>query len=410
MERRVKKRALRAEYIYNGREYMRDYALVYGKKIEDIVKVDELSTLHPSVELEDLGNGSILYPGFINTHVHLEFSSNTTQLRYGDFLEWLYSVIEKRERVLDEATKEVMSKACMQMLESGVTGFGAISSYGLELEVCRQTPQRVTFFNELIGSIPSAADALYADFRDRVERSFECAHEERITPAIAVHAPYSVHPVLLKKAVSMARERGMPLSTHFMESRYEREWLDGAKGGFAGFFEKFFNTTVPVNSPGEFLRTFDGYPSLFVHCTHMNEQEMRHLEKEGHHIAHCPRSNRLLGCGRLPLERISSPLSLATDGLSSNYSLNIFDELKAALMMHSGADAVKLSEKLMRMVTSEAASAIASEAGVIERGAPSDFALVRLPSMPQESELLALHTILHVDKAERVWIAGEECL
>ncbi len=41
------------------------------------------------------------------------------------------------------------------------------------------------------------------------------------------------------------------------------------------------------------------------------------------------------------------PFTLATDGLSSNYSLNIFDELRVALFMHYESDLnylAKLSE------------------------------------------------------------------
>jgi len=41
------------------------------------------------------------------------------------------------------------------MLKSGVTTFGAISSFRADLEVCRKAPQKGIYFNELIGSNPA---------------------------------------------------------------------------------------------------------------------------------------------------------------------------------------------------------------------------------------------------------------
>jgi len=64
-------------------------------------------------------------------------------------LEWLNSVIENREELVQTCTDEIMFSAVSEMLKSGVTTFGAISSFGADLEVCRETPQKVIYFNEL---------------------------------------------------------------------------------------------------------------------------------------------------------------------------------------------------------------------------------------------------------------------
>ena len=217
---------LHPHYLYTSEGYRSDRAVAFDETIRAVDTPEALRERFPESKLVELGERSILYPGFINVHVHLEFSANRAKLRYGDFMAWLHSVIEERDELLNEATDAVMEQACAEMLRSGITSFGAISSFGTELELCRRIPQRVTFFNELIGSNPASADALYGDFLARLDASAACSGEDRITPAIAIHAPYSVHPVLVRKAVDLAKARDLPLSTHFIESAYEREWME----------------------------------------------------------------------------------------------------------------------------------------------------------------------------------------
>jgi len=251
-------------------------------------------------------------------------------------------------------------------------------------------------------------DMLYQDFLQRLDASRDCAPEERITPAVAIHAPHSTHPVMVRRAVALAKEQQLPLSAHFLESPAERQWLEEAAGDFKPFFETYLKSDRPVTTIEAFLAQFDSYPSLFVHAVQTTEEERGHLAAQGHHVAHCPRSNRLLGCGRYPLEDRRVPVALATDGLSSNWSLSLFDEMRAALMLHYQAPLQELAKRLLNAVTLEAARSIRSDAGRIEAGAPADFALIRLPQPCPREEDLALQTILHTHRAERVWIAGEE--
>jgi cytosine/adenosine deaminase-related metal-dependent hydrolase len=352
---------------------------------------------------------TVLYPGFINTHVHLEFSANKTTLKYGSFIPWLYTVIDDRNRLAEMCTAEIRRQACDDMLQSGVTAFGAISSFGLELDTCVAAPQSVVFFNELIGSNPEKLDAFYDDFLQRYEASSQYA-DNNITPAIAIHSPYSVHPDILKKAVAFAKEKQSVLSTHFLESQAEQAWLDHSDGEFKPFFNSFFNQSKALTSIDGFLSQFDGYPSHFAHCVQAGEKELEKIAQEGHTIAHCPRSNRLLGCGRLQIEKLETlniPFSIATDGLSSNNTLNIFDELRAALMMHYDLELQALAKHLIRSVTSDAADILKLDCGRIAEGYQADFALIRLPEKPKLEEDIALWTILYTRKVTQLYIKGE---
>jgi len=399
---------LNPNYIYINNSFKENIAVAFNEKIEAIDSVEELKSKYPNAKVIDGGENSVLYAGFINTHVHLEFSANKTTLQYGNFMPWLDSVIANRDELINMCDNALMGKACEEMLSSGVTTFGAVSSFGTELEVCEKSPQKVIFFNELIGSNMAFVDALYNDFLIRV-RASQDASKNGIIPAIAIHSPYSVHPIVLKKALEVAKEENLKVSAHFLESQAEREWLEDESGEFLEFFKKYFNTTKPVTTIDEFMQNFDGIPTHFTHAVQANDKEFEYLAKNGHSIAHCPRSNRLLGCGRLPIEKLNKlniPFSVATDGLSSNNSLNIFDELRSALMMHHLGDLGKLSKLLINSITSTPAKIFNLNSGEIKEGKDADFALIKLPSKPSTLNDIALQTILHTKRVDSVFING----
>jgi len=398
---------LLCKYIYTPNGFKENLAVAFDEVIRDIESLDILKDKYPDAQIIDKGENFILYAGFINTHTHLEFSANKTTLNYGDFMKWLDSVIVNRDELVGECDNSLLISSCREMLRSGITSFGAISSFGNEMEVAQQTPQRVVLFNEVIGSVPAYADMLYNDFLERVKESQKCDKDSRVYPAIAIHSPYSVHPIILQKAIALAKKYSLPLSTHFMESKYEREWLDCGEGEFKEFFQKYFNTSTPVTNANEFINAFNGYPSHFVHCVYASQDELNHLKKHNHSIGHAPRSNRYLGCDRLKIEDIDMPMSVVTDGLSSNNSLNIFDELRASLFIHNNQDIDKLADRLIKSITSDGADILGLNTGRIEVGKMADFAIVKLDNIPQNSDKLALWTILHTKEVYSTYINGE---
>jgi cytosine/adenosine deaminase-related metal-dependent hydrolase len=398
------------DYLYLNNEFQENLAVAFDEKIQAIDTLENLQKHYPQANIETQAKNSVLYPGFINTHVHLEFSANKTTLEYGDFISWLDSVIKNREELVNACDNATMMNACNEMLDSGVTTFGAISSFGSELEVCTQTPQKVIFFNELIGSQAATADMLYGDFLERLNASKQCVNEG-IIPAIAIHSPYSVHPIMAQRAITLAKQDKLPLSAHFLESQAEREWLTEEQGGFLSFFQNFFSTSKAVTTVDEFMHTLNQVPTHLTHAVQATKEELNFLSKKGHSLAHCPRSNRFLGCGKLDLETIidnKMPFTTATDGLSSNNSLSILDELRAALMLHHEEPLNELASLLIKSITSNPAEIFALNSGVIAPKKDADLIVVTLPDTPSNLESIALQTILHIQRVDKVYISGQE--
>ena len=393
-------------YILTPQTLLKNMAVAFDKTIHKIAPLDELKKKFPDAKVTTLQKNSLLMPGLINAHVHVEFSANKTSLSYGDFTSWLYSVIENREDLINDCSEECMAKAINSMLESGITTFGAISSHGMDLQACACAPQNVVFFNEVIGSQATMADALFNDFLARLDAS-KSINREGFYPAVAIHSPYSVHPVLIKKALLKVKNENLKLTTHFMESSAERDWLDNSKGDFKEFFENLLKQKNSISDSSEFLENFDGYKTLLTHVVKANEDELKSIASNKHTIIHCPISNRLLGNGVLDLAKLNEykiRWVCATDGLSSNYKLDLFEEMKCALFMHSNMPLLDLAKNLILSVTKNASYALGLNSGEIAEGKNSDMIIIDLDKEPNEE--LAIHLILHRYNISKVYING----
>jgi cytosine/adenosine deaminase-related metal-dependent hydrolase len=100
------------------------------------------------------------------------------------------------------------------------------------------------------------------------------------------------------------------------------------------------------------------------------------------------------------------PFTIATDGLSSNNSLNIFDELRAALMLHHLGPLEDLANLLIKSITQTPAEIFNLNSGEIAVGKDADFALVKLPDEIKNLKSIALQTILHTKEVEATYING----
>lgn len=383
-----------------------DVAVAFGKLITKIAPEEELRRLYPAAECIVPEYPSLLMPGLINAHVHLEFSANRSTLAYGNYVTWLYSVIEHRASLIEQCGRACLDRAINTMLENGITAFGAISSHGADLDAAAAAPQKVVFFNEVIGSQAAMADALYGDFLQRLEAS-KTIEREGFYPGIAIHAPYSVHPALIKRALNVARDESLVTTAHYLESPAERDWLDKNEGEFKPFFNDLLQQKIAVNDAGGFLDLFEETPTLMTHVVHARSDELDRLKQAGHTVIHCPVSNRLLGNGAIDLDAIENaglPWLTGTDGLSSNYTLDLFEEMKIALFMHSETDLQRLAQRLINSVTVDAAEALRLNCGSITPGRSADLLLLELDHNPTEASIV--HLLLQRYLIRHIYIDG----
>ncbi|KIM11503.1 MAG: hypothetical protein KU37_04655 [Sulfuricurvum sp. PC08-66] len=404
--------ALSPTYLFTPKGFLKGQTLIFDTTILAFGPSEAIAQEYPDAVVLPTPPYSILTPGFINLHVHLEFSSHTTQYKYGQFLPWLYSVMAKRDELVGGCDTSCHKKALQSMLESGTTTIGAISSYGTELQACVDTPQRVLYFSELIGSNAAMVDALYGDFLARLN-SAQKHNSSRFEAGIAIHSPYAVHPILIQKALDIAQKERLSVTAHLLESPAEYEWLTQGTGDFAPFFAKLLHQSAPLCTPQEFVAHFAQIPTLFTHATQLDAPTLALLSPQHHAILHCPISNRLLGNGVLDIEALyeaNIPYMCATDGLSSNTTLDIRQELQSALFLHAHSHLPTLALALLHSVTTTPSYHTPFNVGRIEVGMQADMVLFALPEAIEHEEDIALHLILQHYPIEAIFIDGQSTL
>ena len=380
-------------------------------------------------------SGCVLLPSLINAHIHFEFSSNSTSFVYGSFEGWLASVMSKRDSVLADMDKAIES-TIEEQLDSGVGSVGAISSYGADMQALAQSALKVVYCSEVIGANPAALDMLLADFKARFLAARELASRS-FFPAIALHAPYSVHSVLAKHIIAFAKEAfskhtlestrpthtitnpceiSCTLSAHFLESNAERVWLESKNDAAApkGWFYDFYTQTLKIPSPApyytpqEFMELFYSMRASFVHCTALHPLESTFLAQQGYSLITCPRSNRLLGGSMLDLKKLDSRqnLGIGTDGASSNANTCMLDELRAGLF-GMGGDLQALARVLLLAATRGGAKALGLANGTLESGRSADMAVFAIKGIADSTQP-EVHFILLANKVHRLLINGEQ--
>ncbi|TQR29357.1 metal-dependent hydrolase [Campylobacter sp. MIT 99-7217] len=401
---------IEARYIFLCDEdfsILENKAFVFDEKIIEIANLKDLQKKYPQAKHIKTPKNSLILPAFINPHTHLEFSANASNLEFGDFLIWLKSVISCRDFLSKEAKEELILKTIKSMQKSGTATIGEISSFGSDLSACVKSSMRVIFFNEILGVSKENSEEKKLEFMKRFNESLKFKNELFI-PAISVHSPYSTNENLARFALNLAKEKNLLVSTHFLENSYENLWLRKSRGKFKKWLEFFEKDPKPNYDINSFLKLFEKQRTLFTHCVYLKEFEL--LDKNLHSITHCAMSNRLLGKKTFDIKKaLKNGINthLGTDGLSSNTSLSMLDEMRANLMIHSYLELEKFAKILILMATLKPAKALDLNLGEIKAGKEADFSVFEVNECSLNQ--LPLHFILQSKEVASLFIKGKKC-
>jgi guanine deaminase len=160
-----------------------------------------------------------------------------------------------------------------------------------------------------------------------------------------------------------------------------------------------------------------GPRSVFGHCIHLDDLDLRLLSRSGSWVSHCPTSNIALGSGRMPLERMQKAgiqVALGTD-VGAGPDVSMLDVMRSCLDVHAGI--VDLSPgDVLRLASRASAQAMGEDdRGELCPGRRADIVALRLPGGLQKSDdgQTALWRVLEefggrwTDAIAGVWIGGE---
>jgi 5-methylthioadenosine/S-adenosylhomocysteine deaminase len=318
-----------------------------------------------------------LLPGFINTHTHLELHGFRGQLPEAEFFTWMQLMRAIRETTPQE---EGAPEGLRETWRCGTTTVADTGTSGATVRAVATLGGRGIYYQEAIGPDPARCEEAFAELTRTVQRLQD---EAPASAAIGVspHAPYTVSPELLERAVAFARAEKLPLASHLAESSAEAEFVSRGSGPFA---ESRHSRGIPMppaaRSPVEYAARAGllGPDFLAIHAVRTDPDDVATLAESGCAVAVCPRSNLRHGHGNPPLRALLEAglrVGLGTDSVASVESLDLLAEARAAKGL-----AGLTAEEALRLLTVDGARSLGmeSEIGSLEVGKWADFVAVKL--------------------------------
>lgn len=355
-------------------------------------KISYLSTCEPriSARREIDARGKLLMPGLINAHTHVPMTLMRGYADDYDLHTWLFDHVFPVEAKLD--ARCIKTGALLGMMEQIRSGTTSISDMYFQIPVIAEAAAQAgikanlsngaTFFGA-----PEAycfeTDSVTAEMREMLER-WHGYDNGRIRLDAAVHAEYTSTDAVWRATADFARKHDLNVQLHLSETRKEHEEC----------LAKYGKTpTLLFDEAG----LFDARTTA-AHCVFVSDDDMELLARRAVTAVHNPVSNLKLGSGvaRVPqLLARGVNVALGTDGVCSNNSHDMFEEIKLAAILQKGVhgDPTLLPAwQALKLATTAGAFAQRreQECGMVRVGMDADLILLSLdtPSM------LPVHSVI----------------
>jgi 5-methylthioadenosine/S-adenosylhomocysteine deaminase len=357
---------------------------IQAGRIADVGPRAELAAAWPAADRWDLGQAALL-PGLVNCHTHLELCDLPSPAADGSFSTWLVTLIERRRQLPLAAQAAAAEAGARELLESGTTCVGEVSTSGQSLAPLLRQGLRGVVYREILGLPREEAEARCDAARADLRAMQQAACGARLRVGLSPHSPYSLSEELFGACGPLLRGTGVPCCIHVAESLEEVEFLSTGRGSIPRLLYPAVGCPVPpprrpAGSPVAYLEALGAlaWRPLLIHAVHVNAADIRRMAEAGVSVAHCPRSNTRLSGGVAPVPELLSegiPVGLGTDSLASAQTLDLWDEMRAALEVHAGRLA---PVEVLEMATLGGARALglADQVGSLEVGKRADLIAV----------------------------------
>jgi cytosine/adenosine deaminase-related metal-dependent hydrolase len=388
---------------------------VQGGRIVDLGPAAQIAEKWPLVPETDLGD-TILAPGFVDAHCHLEWSLLSGLVNGAGFGAWLGAFLRLRPRM--EGVHAVAARfgavtaaeaGTTTVADSGPTGAGvaALVEVGLAGRV------HLEAFGREVGA---EATERATEIRHGIE-ALDAHSSSLVDVGLSPHAPYTVGPGLWAALAADAGLAQRPWATHLAESPDEHRLLSDGDGPLAELFaaaglEPGRWSGPRGDRPVARVASAGGLrPGLVAaHCVKLGVGDAVRLAVAGVAVAHCPISNERLDCGRMPLEllrRAGVTVALGTDSPASAGPFDLRAEARVCREKHAVAGVLLTAREAVRMITLDGARALGldHETGSLTIGRRADMvAVAPNPGIAREDLFAML-----LDAGSRVvrsWVAG----
>ncbi|MBX3641046.1 MAG: TRZ/ATZ family hydrolase [Nitrosomonas sp.] len=378
-------------------------------KIIDVFPASETVNRYNPKRTVSLQN-HILIPGFINLHTHAAMTLMRGLADDLPLMEWLNEHIWPAEQlhVNETYVYDGTRLACAEMLRGGVTCFNDMYFFP---EASAQAALAAGI-RAVIGMIAVDFPTTYAsDADDYLAKGLilrdNLQSESLLRFSFAPHAPYTVSDKTFTRILTYAEQLDIPIHLHLHET--DEEIRMGLESHGMRPIERLHRLGLLT-------------PNLIaVHMVQLTEPDLRLLQQNGCHVAHCPSSNLKLASGFAPIASLLDAninVGLGTDSAASNNRLDMFEEMRLAALLakavSSQANTLPAYQAL-QMATINGAKALGIEAitGSLVPGKAADITAVDLsdlnllPCYDPVSHLVYAAGREHVS---HVWVNGKMCV
>jgi cytosine/adenosine deaminase-related metal-dependent hydrolase len=334
---------------------------ISGDRIVDVGKFDQIKTRN-SGAVVDLGEQALL-PGLINAHCHLDYTCLRGNIpRQKSFTDWIRAINAEKSKRSPADFIASINEGFAEAKRFGTTTIANLTAFPELVRQLPDAPLRTWWFAELIDvRSPERVNELV----DSAVESLKFAQNYGLAP----HALFTASKNLYQRCEEAGAN--VLLTTHLAESREEMEMFRDASGPLYEFMKSIGRDMGDCGN-GTPLELFVGAPNaspartsralsqwIVAHVNELTQSDFQLLEKmrTKFHVVHSPRSHQYFDHSRFPFKRLLTlglNVSLGTDSLASNESLNLFAEMRA--FQRSEPD--RSPEKIFEMITVNPASAL----------------------------------------------------
>ena len=311
----------------------------------------------------------LLSPGFVNTHTHVPMSLFRGLADNLPLKKWLEDYIFPLEGqfVKEDFISAGTRLSALEFIHTGITTFCDMYFYN---QILAEAMDK----SGLRGIVGVGVPSVEKDWKEWKRKTLDLKNSyqnnPRIHAAIAPHAPYTVESDVLAQTGEFAKSENLLLTIHVSESVWEQQEI-----------HKKHKAT-----PVQYLHRLGvtGPNSLFVHCVHVNGEDLQIMTETGTSFSYNPESNMKLSSGVAPVNealKAGVVIGLGTDGAASNNNLNFFGEMDTGIKLQSLQSEESLTaEDMLCMATIEGARALnlEKEIGSIEEGKWADIIAISL--------------------------------
>jgi formimidoylglutamate deiminase len=403
-----------ADLIYTGGAFQSGLAMIVDERgvITGFSRDEE--ELKGAVRLP----GRAMLPGLVNVHSHTfqrairGRTEHRTSAQRDTFWTWRESMYHAANAMSPEDIYRTTRMAFLEMALSGITAVGEFHYVHQDLDVARailragkELGLRVTLLRTAYVRAgwmkepnPGQARFLTPDV-DKFLSDTDSMIAEGAHLGLAPHSVRAVPIEYVRNVAEYARSRGLPLHMHVSEQPAEVE---------ASIAEYGRRPVVLLHDNGVLDERFAA-----VHAIHITDEEARMLGQST--VCACPTSERNLGDGAVPADKLFAAGARICFGSDSNVQIDILEDARALeyhLRMNKLERSLVETERLFESATESGARSLGSPGGSLEAGRAADFFTIDLNDCSvagANRESLLAHVVFSLERTavRDVCVAGE---